>query len=424
MEKASVEDSKRVVEICTQYAQRGGMFNIFLAVFFSTLAFACFEPYFFIGYLISIALFGLFQALFMANAGGAWDNAKKVVETELKERHRPARRHVVGDTVGDPFKDTSSVAMNPVIKFTTLFGLLAVDLALAWAAMWHASSPAAAWWWRCSSSTGRSTACASRATLRRRRRSFPALGCFPASLLSPSFPKALSRLPKRRRLPARAAPCRDSSVRSEAECWLRGMLGAVKPSEFERAVLELAMTTRVPLTRANILFYSGVSAKQAEKWLDEMLGNGLLEFDSDDSREIFYTVCGAKRPPGGATQLTRCSACRQTTGAGRAAPAAVSCSTSLRALRSDIERRARRSIWCGAAAVAFERRQRRRQERRCGRAAQVARTDGLVLCRAAARGEHSDRGIHVGLLAHPAPDPLPLMTLILPASALVGAAYA
>ena len=130
VEKASVEDSKRVVEICTQYAQRG-MFNIFLAVFFSTLAFACFEPYFFIGYLISIALFGLFQALFMANAGGAWDNAKKVVETELKEKGTDLHAAcVVGDTVGDPFKDTSSVAMNPLIKFTTLFGLLAVDLAL------------------------------------------------------------------------------------------------------------------------------------------------------------------------------------------------------------------------------------------------------------------------------------------------------
>jgi len=126
--KASVADSKRVVEICTQYAQKG-MFNIFLAVFFSTLAFAFIEPFFFIGYLISIAMFGLFQAIFMANAGGAWDNAKKIVETELKlkgtELHAAT---VVGDTVGDPFKDTSSVAMNPVIKFTTLFGLLAVEL--------------------------------------------------------------------------------------------------------------------------------------------------------------------------------------------------------------------------------------------------------------------------------------------------------
>jgi K(+)-stimulated pyrophosphate-energized sodium pump len=128
--KASVADSKRVVEICTQYAQRG-MFNIFLTVFFSTLAFAFFEPYFFIGYLISIALFGLFQAVFMANAGGAWDNAKKVVEVELKEKGTAIHAAtVVGDTVGDPFKDTSSVAMNPIIKFTTLFGLLAVELAV------------------------------------------------------------------------------------------------------------------------------------------------------------------------------------------------------------------------------------------------------------------------------------------------------
>jgi K(+)-stimulated pyrophosphate-energized sodium pump len=128
--RASVEDSKRVVEICTQYAQKG-MFNIFLTVFFSTLAFAFVEPYFFIGYLISIALFGLFQAIFMANAGGAWDNAKKVVEVDLKEKGTALHAAtVVGDTVGDPFKDTSSVAMNPVIKFTTLFGLLAVELAV------------------------------------------------------------------------------------------------------------------------------------------------------------------------------------------------------------------------------------------------------------------------------------------------------
>lgn len=130
VEKASVEDSKKVVAICTQYAQKG-MLNIFLTVFFSTLAFACLEPFFFIGYLISIALFGLYQAIFMANAGGAWDNAKKLVEVELKEKgtelHAAA---VVGDTVGDPFKDTSSVAMNPVIKFTTLFGLLAVEMAI------------------------------------------------------------------------------------------------------------------------------------------------------------------------------------------------------------------------------------------------------------------------------------------------------
>jgi K(+)-stimulated pyrophosphate-energized sodium pump len=130
VEKASVADSKRVVEICTQYAQRG-MFNIFLAVFFSTLAFAFVEPFFFIGYLISIALFGLFQAIFMANAGGAWDNAKKVVEVELKEKGTALHAAtVIGDTVGDPFKDTSSVAMNPIIKFTTLFGLLAVELAV------------------------------------------------------------------------------------------------------------------------------------------------------------------------------------------------------------------------------------------------------------------------------------------------------
>jgi K(+)-stimulated pyrophosphate-energized sodium pump len=128
--KASVTDSKRVVEICTQYAQKG-MFNIFLTVFFSTLAFAFLEPYFFIGYLISIALFGLYQAVFMANAGGAWDNAKKIVEVDLKEKGTPLHAAtVVGDTVGDPFKDTSSVAMNPVIKFTTLFGLLAVELAV------------------------------------------------------------------------------------------------------------------------------------------------------------------------------------------------------------------------------------------------------------------------------------------------------
>jgi K(+)-stimulated pyrophosphate-energized sodium pump len=130
VEKASVADSKKVVEICTKYAQMG-MFNIFLTVFFSTLAFAFVEPFFFIGYLISIALFGLYQAVFMANAGGAWDNAKKIVETELKMKGTPLHAAtVVGDTVGDPFKDTSSVALNPVIKFTTLFGLLAVSLAV------------------------------------------------------------------------------------------------------------------------------------------------------------------------------------------------------------------------------------------------------------------------------------------------------
>jgi K(+)-stimulated pyrophosphate-energized sodium pump len=130
VEKASVSDSKRVVEICTKYAQKG-MFNIFLTIFFATLAFAFVEPFFFIGYLISIALFGLFQAIFMANAGAAWDNAKKIVEVELKEKGTALHAAtVVGDTVGDPFKDTSSVAMNPVIKFTTLFGLLAVELAV------------------------------------------------------------------------------------------------------------------------------------------------------------------------------------------------------------------------------------------------------------------------------------------------------
>jgi K(+)-stimulated pyrophosphate-energized sodium pump len=131
VERASVSDSKKVVEICTRYAQKG-MFNIFLTVFFSTLAFAFVEPFFFIGYLISIALFGLFQAIFMANAGAAWDNAKKIVEVELKEKGTALHAAtVVGDTVGDPFKDTSSVAMNPVIKFTTLFGMLAVELAVS-----------------------------------------------------------------------------------------------------------------------------------------------------------------------------------------------------------------------------------------------------------------------------------------------------
>ncbi|MBE0602627.1 MAG: sodium-translocating pyrophosphatase [Deltaproteobacteria bacterium] len=129
-ERASVADSKKVVEICTKYAQKG-MFNIFLGVFFSTLAFACLNHYYFIGYLISIAIFGLYQAIFMADAGGAWDNAKKIVETELNMKGTALHDAcVVGDTVGDPFKDTSSVAMNPIIKFTTLFGLLAVELAI------------------------------------------------------------------------------------------------------------------------------------------------------------------------------------------------------------------------------------------------------------------------------------------------------
>ena len=131
VERASVADSKKVVEICTKYAQTG-MFNIFLSVFFVTLAFAFVESFFFIGYLISIAVFGLYQAIFMANAGGAWDNAKKIVEVELKQKGTELHAAtVVGDTVGDPFKDTSSVAMNPVIKFTTLFGLLAVELAVS-----------------------------------------------------------------------------------------------------------------------------------------------------------------------------------------------------------------------------------------------------------------------------------------------------
>ncbi len=131
VEKASVEDSKKVVEICTKYAQKG-MLNIFIAVFFATLAFAFVEPFFFVGYLISIAIFGLYQAIFMADAGAAWDNAKKIVEVELKQKGTPLHdATVVGDTVGDPFKDTSSVALNPIIKFTTLFGLLAVELAVS-----------------------------------------------------------------------------------------------------------------------------------------------------------------------------------------------------------------------------------------------------------------------------------------------------
>ena len=130
VEKASIADSKKVVEICTKYAQKG-MLNIFIAVFFGTLAFAFVDPFYFVGYLISIAIFGLYQAIFMANAGAAWDNAKKIVEVEMKQKGTPLHdATVVGDTVGDPFKDTSSVALNPVIKFTTLFGLLAVELAV------------------------------------------------------------------------------------------------------------------------------------------------------------------------------------------------------------------------------------------------------------------------------------------------------
>jgi K(+)-stimulated pyrophosphate-energized sodium pump len=128
-EAASLQDSKKVAEICTKYAQ-AGMLNIFFVVFFSALAYACVDPFFFIGFLISMATFGLFQAIFMANGGGAWDNAKKIVEVELREKGTLLHAAtVVGDTVGDPFKDTSSVALNPIIKFTTLFGLLAVELA-------------------------------------------------------------------------------------------------------------------------------------------------------------------------------------------------------------------------------------------------------------------------------------------------------
>jgi K(+)-stimulated pyrophosphate-energized sodium pump len=128
--RASTEDSKKVVAICTKFAQKG-MINIFIAVFFTTLSYACFDSYFFIGYLISIALFGLYQAIFMANAGGAWDNCKKVVEVDLKQKGTELHAaSIVGDTVGDPFKDTSSVAMNPIVKFTTLFGLLAIELAM------------------------------------------------------------------------------------------------------------------------------------------------------------------------------------------------------------------------------------------------------------------------------------------------------
>jgi K(+)-stimulated pyrophosphate-energized sodium pump len=131
VEKASIEASKTVVKICTQYAQ-AGMFNIFIVIFCLTIAYAFFHPVFFISYLVSIAVVGLFQAVYMANAGGAWDNAKKVVEVELNAKGTPLHdATVVGDTVGDPYKDTSSVALNPIIKFTTLFGLLAVEMAVA-----------------------------------------------------------------------------------------------------------------------------------------------------------------------------------------------------------------------------------------------------------------------------------------------------
>jgi K(+)-stimulated pyrophosphate-energized sodium pump len=127
---ADIEDSKTVVKICTQYAQKG-MWNIFIALMAFTLAFAFFDPNFFVSYLISIAIFGLFQAIYMANAGGAWDNAKKVVEVDLREKNTPLHdAAVIGDTVGDPFKDTTSVALNPIIKFSTLFGMLAVEIAV------------------------------------------------------------------------------------------------------------------------------------------------------------------------------------------------------------------------------------------------------------------------------------------------------
>jgi len=128
--EADLEDSKTVVRICTEYAQLG-MWNIFIALMSFTLAFALFDPNFFVAYLISIAVFGLFQAIYMANAGGSWDNAKKYVEVDLKEKNTPLHEAtVVGDTVGDPFKDTTSVALNPIIKFSTLFGLLAVEIAI------------------------------------------------------------------------------------------------------------------------------------------------------------------------------------------------------------------------------------------------------------------------------------------------------
>jgi K(+)-stimulated pyrophosphate-energized sodium pump len=163
--KASQQDSKRVVEICTIYAQKG-MFNIFLAVFFGTLACAFVEPFFFIGYLISLAIIGLYQAVFMANAGGAWDNAKKIVETELRAKGTELHNaSVVGDTVGDPFKDTASVAMNPIIKFTTLFGLLAVEMAVGLNSQGHSTiRPGAGGVFlaiNLFSSTAVSTACAS-----------------------------------------------------------------------------------------------------------------------------------------------------------------------------------------------------------------------------------------------------------------------
>ena len=129
--EADIEDFKTVVRICTQYAQ-AGMWNIFIALMTMTLAFAFFDPNFFVAYLVGIAIFGLFQAIYMANAGGSWDNAKKYVEVDLKEKGTPLHAAtVIGDTVGDPFKDTTSVALNPIIKFSTLFGLLAVEIAVS-----------------------------------------------------------------------------------------------------------------------------------------------------------------------------------------------------------------------------------------------------------------------------------------------------
>ncbi len=166
--EADIEDSKTVVRICTQYAQ-SGMWNIFIALMSITLAFAFFDPNFFVAYLISIAVFGLFQAIYMANAGGAWDNAKKLVEVDLKEKGTPLHAAtVIGDTVGDPFKDTTSVALNPIIKFSTLFGLLAVEIAVeikeaaaaGTAQRLHAlRRRRSCWRSRWSSSGGRSTPC-------------------------------------------------------------------------------------------------------------------------------------------------------------------------------------------------------------------------------------------------------------------------
>ena len=202
--KASVADSKKVVAICTQYAQKG-MLNIFLTVFFSTLAFACLDEFYFIGYLISIALFGLFQAFFMANAGGAWDNAKKVVETELRAKGTELHAAcVVGDTVGDPFKDTSSVALNPIIKFTTLFGHRETSSPMC--------SPRCSCCARCSSSTVASTACGSRAGSSQRKLTLSAVGKSAGGFWV-TFPVAAHSVPRCRmvmksteRMAARSCP--------------------------------------------------------------------------------------------------------------------------------------------------------------------------------------------------------------------------